>query len=109
VTERDEVACAAWCHDMASNFTAIQLVFLDESSKDDCTMLRRYSWALHGQAPVDVVSLNQGIQYSILPALTVDSYMAVRTVEGSIEGAEFYDFVLNDVVSTHNLSSLSHS
>lgn len=25
--------------------------------------------------------------------------MAVRVVEGSIVGAEFYDFVLNDVVS----------
>jgi len=65
--------------------------------------------AYRGQAPVDVVSLNRGIRYSILPALTVDGYMAVRAVEGSIEGAEFYDFVLNDVVSTHNLSFLSHS
>jgi hypothetical protein len=26
--------------------------------------------------------------------------MAVRVVEGSIDGAEFYDFVLNDVVSS---------
>ena len=33
-----------------------------------------------------------------------DGYMAVqewREVEGSINGAEFFDFVLNDVVSLH--------
>ena len=39
------------------------------------------------------------MRYSILPALSLDGYMAVRVVEGSIDGAEFYDFVVNEVVS----------
>jgi len=42
---------------------------------------------------------DRGTRYSILPAITVDGYIAVRVVEGSVDGAEFFDFVLNDLVS----------
>jgi hypothetical protein len=37
---------------------------------------------------------------SILPALTIDGYTAVRTVtvEGSINGEELFDFIVNDLV-----------
>ena len=44
------------------------------------------------------VSLDRGVRYSILPALTVEGYIAVRVVEGSINGEEFFDFVVNDLV-----------
>jgi transposase len=99
--ERDDAYRADWLHNMTSNYMADQLIFLDESSKDDRVILRRYSRAISGQAAVENVSLNRGVRYSILPALTIDGYMAVRAVEGSIDGAEFFDFVLNDVVSLH--------
>lgn len=97
--ERDDEYRADWLHNMTSNYTADQLVFLDESSKDDRVILRRYGRAISGRDAVENVSLNKGVRYSILPALTIDGYMAVRAVEGSIDGAEFFDFVLNDVVS----------
>jgi transposase len=97
--ERDNAYRADWLHNITSNYTANQLVFLDESSKDDRVILRRYGRAIKGQRAVESVSLNRGVRYSILPALTVNGYMAVRAVEGSIDGAEFFDFVLNDVVS----------
>ncbi|KAG2346613.1 hypothetical protein BDR05DRAFT_878106 [Suillus weaverae] len=61
--ERDDGFRADWLHNMTTNYTAEQLVFLDD----------------------------------VLPALTIDGYMAVRVVEGSIDGAEFYDFVVNDL------------
>lgn len=98
--ERDDAFRADWLHNMTSNYTADQLVFLDECSKDDRAILRRYGRAIRGQPAVENVALNRGVRYSILPALTIDGYMAVRAVEGSIDGAEFFDFVLNDVVST---------
>lgn len=100
--ERDDGFRADWLHNMTTNYTAEQLVFLDESSKDDRTILPRYGWSLSGQTPFDSVRLNRGIRYSVLPALTIDGYMAVRVVEGSIDGAEFYDFVLNDVLPSMN-------
>lgn len=45
------------------------------------------------------VPLDRGIRYSILPALSIDGYLTVHVVEGSIDSAEFYDFVVNDVVN----------
>ena len=63
-------------------------------------IFRRYGWAIQGQPAVENIGLNRGVHYSILPVLTIDRYMAVRAVEGSVDGAEFFDFVLNDVMST---------
>jgi transposase len=98
-TQRDDAYRADWLHNMTSNYTADQLVFLDESSKDDHAILCRYSRAISGQTARENVSLNKGVRYSVLPVLTIDGYIAVRAVEGSIDGAEFFNFVLNDVVS----------
>ena len=62
---------------MTMNYMADQLVFLDESSKDDCVVLQQYGRAPSGQDAVQHVSLNRGVQYSILPALSLDGYMDV--------------------------------
>jgi transposase len=97
--ERDDVARAQWLLEITTLYTADQLVVLDESSKDDRTIIRRYGRAPSGEDPFMEISLDRGVRYSILPALTIDGYLAVRVVEGSIDGAEFYDFVVNDVVS----------
>ena len=69
------------------------------TSKDNRTICQKYGRAPSGEDPFSEVSLDRGVRYSILPALTIDGYLAVRVVEGSINGAEFYDFVVNDVVS----------
>ncbi|KAF8228046.1 hypothetical protein L208DRAFT_1293428, partial [Tricholoma matsutake] len=76
-----------------------QMVVLDESSKDGWTLIQKYGHAISGQDPfLELPFSDCGIQYSILLALTLDGYIAVQVVEGSIDGAEFYDFVVNDVV-----------
>jgi transposase len=90
--ERDDAYRAEWLQNVTANYTADQLVFLGESSKDDRTILRKYGRAPSGEDAVDIVALDHGIRYSILPALTIDGYMAIRVVEGSIDGVEFYDF-----------------
>ena len=97
--ERDDIARSEWLLEITSLYTADQLVVLDETSKDNRTICRKYGRAPSGEDPFAEVSLDQGVRYSILPALTIDGYLAVRVVEGSINGAEFYDFVVNDVVS----------
>ncbi|KAH7903356.1 hypothetical protein BJ138DRAFT_1020774 [Hygrophoropsis aurantiaca] len=38
----------------------------------------------------------------ILPALSLDGYIALRIVEGSVNSIEFYDFVVNDVLPKMN-------
>ena len=67
---------------MTATYAADQMVILDESSKDGRTLMRRYGHALSGEDPVVSESIDCGIRYSILPALTVDGYIAVRVVEG---------------------------
>ncbi|KIJ04368.1 hypothetical protein PAXINDRAFT_36092, partial [Paxillus involutus ATCC 200175] len=39
--------------------------------------------------------------WSILPTLTIDGYLTVRIVEGSVDGAEFYDFIVNKVMNPY--------
>ena len=97
--KRDDAYHMEWILSMTMNYTADQLMFLDESSKDKCVVLRRYGCAPSGQEAIHHVSLNCGVRHSILLALSLNGYMAVRVIEGSIDGAEFYDFVVNDVVS----------
>ena len=100
-------------YDLLATYTAEhwQFVVLDESSKDGRTLYRRYGRAPAGcrASSSATAPLERGTRYSILPALTVDGYItciAARAVEGSIQvdGLEFFDFVVEDVVS----SSSSH-
>jgi len=100
--ERDEEARNAWLHEVMATYSAVELVFLDESSKDDRTLIRHYGRAASGETPVEVVSFDRGERYSILPALTLDGYIAIRVVPDSVDGAELYDFVLNDVLPKMN-------
>lgn len=96
--ERDEVTRAQWIADITTRFVGNQLVFADESSKNNRTALRNYGRAMAGERACEVVSLNRGKRYSILPALSVNGLLTVRVVEGSINGAEFYDWVISDLV-----------
>lgn len=109
--ERDHELRATWMHDVLATYTADQFVVLDESSKDGRTLFRRYGRAIAGSRASAAAPLERGTRYSILPALTVDGYIAARAVEGSIDGLEFFDFVVEDVVSSSSLvtSRDSHS
>lgn len=37
-------------------------------------------------------------QYSLVAALTMDGYSSARAVEGSVDGLEFSDFIVKEVV-----------
>jgi transposase len=101
--ERDDALRAAWLEDTLLRYTADEMVFLDESSKDGHTIFRKYGRSPRGERPVIQGLQDRGTRYSILPAITVDGYIAVRVIEGSVDGAEFFDFVLNDLVSVKGL------
>lgn len=98
--QRDDITRAQWLADITSRFTAQQLVFADESSKDNRTTSRHYGRAPAGERACEVQSFNRSIRYSILPALSVDGILTVRVVRGSVDSVEFYDWVLKDLVSS---------
>ena len=99
-TEHDHELRATWMLDVLAMYMAEQLVVLDKSSKDGRTLIRRYGRAVAGSRASAMAPLERGTRYSILPALTVDGYIAAQVVEGSIDGLEFFDFVVEDVVSS---------
>ncbi|KAL1937357.1 hypothetical protein VTO73DRAFT_13818 [Trametes versicolor] len=103
--QRDEVTRSQWKADILSRFTANQLVFADESSKDNRTLQRHYGRAPSGERASEVLSFARGVRYSILPALSIDGFLTVRVVRGSVDGSEFYDWVLSDLVSHFPLES----
>ena len=40
----------------------------------------------------------QGERYSMVAALSLDGYKAVHVVPGSVDGEDFLNFIVNDVV-----------
>jgi hypothetical protein len=97
--QRDEEEILAWKVDTAQMYTADQLISIDESSKDGRTLYRKHGWGMKGQTPVRTVDFPRGERWSLLPALTVNGYIAKRAIEGSVDAASFLDFILEDVVS----------
>jgi transposase len=96
--ERDEDARASFHAEIANNYSPEQLVFVDESSKDDWTVHRHYSRALSGQHTTIREPFGHGCRYSILPALSLNRYLAIRIVSGSVNGGELLDFVIYKLV-----------
>ena len=97
--QRDELTRTQCIHDITSRFTADQLVFADESSKDDRTCQRLYGRAPSGRRACEARTFARGVRYSILPALSLEGILTVRVVRGSVDGLEFYDWVVSDLVS----------
>ncbi|KAH9945523.1 hypothetical protein B0H21DRAFT_658135, partial [Amylocystis lapponica] len=56
-----------------------------ESSKDGRTILHHYGRAPAGERAEQVDSFDCGVRYSILPALSVDGFVAIRVVKGSVD------------------------
>uniref|UniRef100_A0A0W0FAC0 Tc1-like transposase DDE domain-containing protein n=1 Tax=Moniliophthora roreri TaxID=221103 RepID=A0A0W0FAC0_MONRR len=79
-----------------------EFVFIDESGKDGHTMIHNYGRAPKGSTPEVEVNHDRGIRYSILPALTLDGYIALHVVEGSVDSEEFFDFIISDVIPHMN-------
>jgi transposase len=96
--QRDEEQRSAWRDEVANNLSREQLVFLDESSKDGRTFYRTYGRGLRGSRAVEQVPFERSSRWSILPALSLDGYIGLRIVPGSVDGGAFFDFVVEDVV-----------
>ena len=97
--EHDEEAREAWRAYVARNYVPSMMVFVDETSKDDCTIYRHYGRAVLGHHALVSAPFVRGECYSIVAALTIDGYITQHVVLGSLDGEEFFDFITQDVVS----------
>ncbi|KAA8893069.1 hypothetical protein FN846DRAFT_751495, partial [Sphaerosporella brunnea] len=53
-----------------------------ETRKDDRTTYRKYGRATHGQRAEAEIQFVRGVGYSVLPAMSLDGFLAVDIVEG---------------------------
>ena len=97
--ERDEVARTAWRAAIQENLVAQQCITIDESSKDDRTIYRHYGRAIRGGRAISSQPFVRGDRWSILAAMTVDGYLGVRIVPDSVDSDEFFEFIVEDIVS----------
>lgn len=99
--ERSPLLRADFILRVCAEYKPEQLMFTDETSKDDRTTVRKYGRSLRGsRAEIDAVFV-RGIRYSLLPVLTIDGMIAARVVEGSVTRDIFLEFLETQVVSTH--------
>lgn len=70
-----------------------QLIFLNESAAHERTADRRYGWSPRGFPCRIRNPCKRSKRWSILPALSVDGYIAVDIFQGSYTAARFNEFV----------------
>jgi len=75
-----------------------QLVFLDESAKDDRTAYRKFGYSLSGTRAEKNCIYIRGKRYTLEAALGINGIIAHRIKEGAMSSDDFYDFVTQDLV-----------
>ena len=58
--KHDEEFWSKWLDNILTNYITEQLVFLNESNKDNHALLHQYGWSTTGKDAVDSVLLDQG-------------------------------------------------
>jgi transposase len=73
-------------------------IFLDESAKDERTIIRRYGYGPEGERILVDAPFVRGKRVSMLPALTLDGIITHIVVEGSVTSEKFVEFLRDFVV-----------
>ena len=94
--EDEQVEFWAWAQEM---LVPEMIVTADESSKDNRTIYWHCGRSLSEMHAPLSTQFVCGIQYSLIAAMGVDGYISTWVVEGSVDTAEFFDFIVSDFVS----------
>ncbi|KAF9257701.1 hypothetical protein L218DRAFT_975135 [Marasmius fiardii PR-910] len=73
-----------------------------ESSKDEREFSQCYGWAPIGFHADTTAPLIWGDWYSLITAMSMNGYMATYVVEGSVDAAEYFELVVEEVVPQMN-------
>jgi hypothetical protein len=96
-SERNELLRSAFIASIG-RYRIDQLVFIDESSKDERTSTRFYGYSEVNSKAVKKVVFIRGKRYTLLPALTKKGIIAIDIIEGSCTKQRFKEFVVSQVV-----------
>ena len=96
--ERSEALRGFYLYNIGLHYTSEQLIFIDETAKDERTLTRLYGYSpINTRAQKNVVFV-RGTRYTILPALSLEGFIAVDIMEGSCNKERFQTFVLTQLV-----------
>ena len=106
--ERDEERRAAYHHSIQNDFsgTGGEFVAVNESSKNEHDVARRYGHSPVGNSAHLVNPFIHGERYSLVAAMSITGYLATHVVPGSLNSFTFFDFIVDDVVYTIQYASL---
>lgn len=99
-TERNENLRADFIRRMAQ-YRPEQLGFLDEVSKDERTLARRYGWSAKGKRAVKKGVFVRGRRFSAEGLLTINGMASNTVVEGSMTRHRFLEYLEHFVVCCH--------
>lgn len=94
--ERDPILRTAWFMKL-ENWTADQLVFIDESGINGKLGEPTHGWAKKGSRIPYKVSAKKAENFSLLPALSVNGYIACNVYKGGVN-ADMYEEFIRDFV-----------
>jgi len=84
-------------------YEAEQLVYMDESTANEKILDRKYSWAPRGYPAIDIQILHHSTCWSILPILTVNSFLEEMLVtQGSVNGEMFANWLEDNILPQCN-------
>ena len=90
-------------YQLGIEYNAEQLIFIDETSKDERSVSRLYGYSyINSRANKKVVFI-KGKRYTILPAMTIDGFIAAEIMEGSCNKDKFRIFIITQVVIIYSI------
>lgn len=96
--ERNEDVRADFKRQVAQ-YTPDQLLFIDETSKDERTQIRRYGRAKRSRYASMKGAFVRGRRFTVVAALTMDGVVAGHVLEGSLHRNGYLHFLKHSVVS----------
>ena len=99
--ERNQEARDDWFKRL-SGWRADQLVFVDESAANERTMDRKFGWSPIGTSSLQICSAKRTERWSLLPAYTIDGYIAWDVRQASFTTVTFNEFIANSVLPLCN-------
>ncbi|CAB4442179.1 unnamed protein product [Rhizophagus irregularis] len=103
--ERNELLRSAFMAHIGIQYQREQLIFLDESAKDDRTISHRYGYSEINTRAIKKVVFIREKRYTFLPALSLDGIIAMDIMEGGCTKEKFKEFVISQAVC-NNLTLL---
>jgi len=92
-----------------SEWTAEQLIFIDESAANERTADRKYGWAPVGVTLREARPFGHAERWSLCPAYTIDGFITWEIVHGSLSAELYEDFIENKVLPLCNTYPLPRS